>query len=185
MVTALALSDVFHGGWFGKVVQGDKQGTSNVGRIGDKQGLSAGQATNVVTDFVRVTGESRSHDLAFASAITAAYRAAFEKAAGQVKDDQGATAQVQFESKLDYYPFRLSESEAVYQHAQKAIAGLGWESISRIANGGLDANWLVRHGIPTVTLGAGQNEIHTTQEFVDLAEFERGCQVALALATLQ
>src|SRR5262245_44015166 len=185
LVAALALADVYLGGWFGKVVQGDKQGTSNVGRVGDQKGLSAGQATNVVTDFVRVNGESRSHDLAFASSITAAYRAAFEKAIKQVKDDQGATGQLQFESKLDYYPFRLNESEAVYHHAQKAIARLGWESTPRIANGGLDANWLVRHGIPTVTLGAGQNEIHTTQEFVDLAEFERGCQVAIALATEQ
>ncbi|HEV3144191.1 MAG TPA: M20/M25/M40 family metallo-hydrolase [Gemmataceae bacterium] len=185
MVMALALTDVFRGGWFGKVVQGEKTGTSNVGRVGDAQGHSAGQATNVVTDFIRVNGESRSHDLAFASAITAAYRAAFEKAAGQVKDAQGATATVKFESKLDYYPFRLSESDAVYQHAQKAIAHLGWPSVSRIANGGLDANWLVRHGIPTVTLGAGQNEIHTKQEFVDLAEFARGCQVALALATVE
>ncbi|HLW64236.1 MAG TPA: M20/M25/M40 family metallo-hydrolase, partial [Gemmataceae bacterium] len=183
MIAALALTDVYRGGWFGKVIQGNKQGTSNVGKVGDQQGQSAGQATNVVTDFVRIHGESRSHDLAFASAITAAYRAAFERAAMQVKDDQGATGKVQFESKLDYYPFHLSESEAAYQHAQKAIARLGWESVSRIANGGLDANWLVRHGIPTVTLGAGQNEIHTTQEFVDLAEFARGCQVALALAT--
>src|SRR5262249_44685996 len=152
-------NEVFQGGWFGKVLQGERQGTSNVGRVGDRQGLSAGQATNVVTDFVRINGESRSHDLEFASAITSAYRAAFQKAAGQVKDDQGATAQLQFESKLDYYPFRLSESEAVYQYAEKAIASLGWESTPRIANGGLDANWLVRHGIPTVTLGAGQNEI--------------------------
>ena len=32
-------------------------------------------------------------------------------------------------------------------------------------NGGLDANWMVRHGIPTVTFGAGQNEIHTVEEW--------------------
>src|SRR5262249_29085291 len=51
MVAALALNEVFQGGWFGKVLQGERQGTSNVGRVGDRQGLSAGQATNVVTDF--------------------------------------------------------------------------------------------------------------------------------------
>jgi tripeptide aminopeptidase len=91
---------------------------------------------------------------------------------------------VKFESRLDYYPFRLSESDAVYQHAHQAVTQLGWTPSPRIANGGLDANWLVRHGIPTVTLGAGQNEIHTIHEFVDLAEFERGCVMATALATL-
>ena len=45
----------------------------------------------------------------------------------------------------------------------------------RVTNGGLDANWMVKHGIPTVTFGAGQNEIHTVKEWVDLPEFEAGC----------
>ena len=43
----------------------------------------------------------------------------------------------------------------------------------RITNGGLDANWMVRHGIPTVTFGAGQNEAHTVDEWINLDEFER------------
>ena len=52
----------------------------------------------------------------------------------------------------------------------------------KIANGGLDANWLVRHKVPTVTFGAGQNAIHTVDEFVDLSEFAAGCRLAVALA---
>ena len=51
------------------------------------------------------------------------------------------------------------------------------------SNGGLDANWLDKHGIPTVTIGAGQYEIHTVNEYVDLPEFARGCRLAIALAT--
>ena len=51
-------------------------------------------------------------------------------------------------------------------------------------NGGLDANWMVKHGIPTITFGAGQNEIHTVNEYVDLPEFAQGCRLAVALATL-
>ena len=39
--------------------------------------LPAGQATNVVTDYVKVQGESRSQDTKFISVITAAYRQAF------------------------------------------------------------------------------------------------------------
>jgi tripeptide aminopeptidase len=42
---------------------------------------------------------------------------------------------------------------------------------------------MVRHGVPTVTIGAGQNNVHTTEEFVDLAEFTAGCRLAVALAT--
>jgi tripeptide aminopeptidase len=183
VVAALALADVFRNGWFGKVAQGDQQGTSNVGSIGDKESRSAGQATNVVTDFVRVTGESRSHNPEFATEITGAYRRAFERSSAEVRDDEGNPARVKFESRLDYYPFRIPEDAPVVRHAKRTIERLGWTTTLRIGNGGLDANWLVRHGIPTVTIGAGQNEIHTTSEWVDLPEFLRCCQVVLALAT--
>lgn len=183
MVAAIALAEVYRGGWFGKVVQGDRQGTSNIGSIGDKDGRSAGQATNVVTDFARITGESRSHNPETATLITKAYREAFEKAAAQVKDDQGNMAMVKFESRLDYYPFRIPEDAPVVVHAKKAISKLGWTPTMKIGNGGLDANWIIRHGVPTITIGAGQNQIHTTEEWVDLNEFIRGCQAVLAFAT--
>jgi tripeptide aminopeptidase len=69
---------------------------------------------------------------------------------------------------------------------QKALAAgkrAGLSPQVRVSNGGLDANWLVKHGIPTVTFGAGQNQIHTIDEFVDLKMFAEGCRMALALAT--
>jgi tripeptide aminopeptidase len=37
--------------------------------------------------------------------------------------------------------------------------------------------------VPTVTLGCGQMDIHTTDEKLDLAAFENACRVALRLAT--
>ena len=43
---------------------------------------------------------------------------------------------------------------------------------------------LVRHGVGTVTCGAGQNNVHTVEEYVDLGDFTNGCRLALALATL-
>src|SRR5436305_10147494 len=107
MVVSLAMADIHHGGWFGKVVKDGREGTSNVGSIGDKDGRSAGQATNVVTDYARITGESRSHDPETAMLITQAYKAAFENAGCEVQNDQGQTATVKFESRHDYFPFRL------------------------------------------------------------------------------
>ena len=63
------------------------------------------------------------------------------------------------------------------------MKSLGREPNCRTTNGGLDANWMVRHGIPTVTFGAGQNEVHTIDEWIDLTEYERACALALRLAT--
>ena len=52
------------------------------------------------------------------------------------------------------------------------------------SNGGLDANWMESHGIPTVTFGAGQREIHTIDEYIELPEFVDGCRLAVVIATL-
>jgi tripeptide aminopeptidase len=71
----------------------------------------------------------------------------------------------------------------VVRTARTAATRAGWELTLRTTNGGLDANWLVRHGIPTVTFGAGQHEIHTVDEYVNLDEFLEACRLALALAT--
>ena len=138
-----------------------------------------------MTDFVHITGEARSSDAAFASAITAAYRAAFEKAGAAVKDSGGATAQVKFNAKVAYPPFKLPEDSPALKHAKRAAESVGLKPDVVFSNGGLDANWLVKHGIPTVTIGAGQNEVHTVDEFVDVPEFLNGCRLAVALATLE
>ncbi len=183
MVTALALAEVRRAGWFGKVKQAAGEGTSNVGSLSGKNGGSAGEATNVVTDYVHVRGESRSHAPRFTRAITRAYRDAFARAAAAVTDDRGRKAKVKFAARLDYYPFRLKEDAPVVRHARAAAERAGLEPVLRVSNGGLDANWLVRHGIPTVTFGAGQNDIHTVGEWVDVPQFLGGCRLALALAT--
>ena len=182
-VASLALAQVLRGGWFGKVKQNGRLGTSNVGTFGGLDGQAAGQATNVVTDYARLTGESRSHDSRFFKEITAAYRTAFRSAAQAVRDDKGRGAKVRFTSRLDYYPFRLKPVAAVVREAQRGAERAGLKPILRVTNGGLDANWMVRHGIPTVTFGAGQRNVHTVEEYVDLDDFLKGCRLALALAT--
>jgi tripeptide aminopeptidase len=182
VVTALALAEVHKGGWFGKVARDGREGTSNVGSVGDRDGRSAGQATNVVTDFALVRGESRSHDVRFCAAITAAYRQAFEGAARRLADDRGRPAKVKFRSRRDYFPFRLKDTAPVVRHARAAGEQAGMRPTLRTTNGGLDANWMVRHGVPTITFGAGQREVHTVDEYVELSDFLGGCRMALALA---
>ncbi len=184
-VASLALAEVFDKGWFGKVRRDGKEGTSNVGVFGSRDGQSAGMATNVVTDSVHVRGESRSHDSRFCRAITTAYRDAFRAAAGRVRDDQGRSAKVKFTARRDYYAFRLKPNAPVVRRAVSAAESLGYRPTLKIGNGGLDANWIVRHGIPTVTFGAGQNGIHAIGEYVDLDDYLAGCRLALALATAE
>jgi len=184
LVGAIALAEANTAGWFGKVVKPDGHGTSNVGIFGGKDMKAAGDATNVVTDFAYIKGEARSPESSFAEKITLGYKDAFAKAQGAIKDADGETAVVQFEHAAAYPPFNLKQESPIVQYASKAVASLGLEPTYVFSNGGLDANWLDKHGVPTVTIGAGQYEIHTVKEYVDLPEYAQGCRLAVALATL-
>jgi tripeptide aminopeptidase len=183
LVAAIAIAQAHREGWFGKVIKPEGTGTSNVGVFGGKHDSPAGQATNVVTDYVLIKGESRSSEASFAASITAAFEKAFQDAALQVTSSDQATAKVKFQSHAAYPPFNLAVDAPIVQHALYAAEQLGLPSSTLFSNGGLDANWLVAHGIPTVTFGAGQYEIHTVNEYVNLPEFIDGCRLAIALAT--
>jgi tripeptide aminopeptidase len=185
LVAAVALTESRRAGWFGKVVKPNGKGTSNAGVFRGKEGKPAGDATNVVTDYVHIKGEARSSDLPFAHAISEGFREAFEKARSEIKDADGGTAEIKFVAAHAYPPFNLDANAPAVKHAIRAAESIGIKPNTVFSNGGLDANWLVKHGLPTVSFGAGQNEVHTVKEFVDLPEFAAGCRLAVALATLE
>jgi tripeptide aminopeptidase len=185
MILALALAEVKAKGWFGKVVKGKRQGTSNVGPVTGGEGRPAGDATNVVTDYVHVRGESRSHDAKFFREITKAYKDAFTNAAKRVTNSAGKSGRVKFKTETDYFPFRMKDNLPVVKQAVAAVSAVGGTPVVKSASGGLDANWMVRHKVPTVTFGAGQNEPHTTDEWINLDEYDRACAIAFQLATMR
>jgi tripeptide aminopeptidase len=185
MVGAIALAGARKEGWFGKIVKSDGRGTSNVGIFGGKDNTSAGDATNVVTDYAFIKGEARSPESSFALKIAEGYKQAFAKAQSEVTDHEGDTAKVNFTHKASYPPFELGKDTPIVKRAAKAMQILGIEPVYIFSNGGLDANWLDKHGVPTITIGAGQAEIHTIKEYVNLTEFEKGCRLGVLLATLE
>jgi tripeptide aminopeptidase len=176
-IAALAIADLVREGWHGLIVKGKHRGTSNVGYI------HGGEATNVVTDHVELKAEARSHEPAFRAKIVIAIEAAFNKAAREVRNSEGITGRVTFEGRLDYEAFLLRSDEPAVLAAEQAIRDVGLSPERYVSNGGLDANWMTAHGIPTVTLGCGQSHIHTTSECLDIKAFESACEIALRLAT--
>ncbi len=184
LVASIGIANAHRRGWFGKVGKANGRGTSNVGIFGGKDGKAAGDATNVVTNYVSVRGEARSPYAEFAEEIAKAYELAFADAQDAVRAADGSTAIVDFRHQPAYPPFRLSENSPAATRAADAVRRLGLEPEFVFSNGGLDANWIDKHGIPTVTFGAGQREIHTINEYVVLPEYALGCKLALMLATL-
>ncbi len=176
-IAGRAIADLVENGWHGLIIKGKNKGTSNIGFI------EAGEATNVVTPGLTLRAEARSHDPKFRERIVKEYQAAFERAAKAVKNDEGKTGRVRFQADLKYESFRLSEKEPVAQAAMSAVAAAGLSAATRISNGGLDANWLSARGLPTVTMGCGQRNVHTVEEALDIENYLSACQIALLLAT--
>ena len=175
-IASLAIASLVEDGWHGLVEKAGKRGTSNVGVI------HGGSATNVVAESASLKAEARGHDPAFRNRIVKAIETAFKDAAKRIRSVDGKTGRVTIEGRIDYEAFRLDDDEPCVVAAQEAVKAIGLVPRLEISNGGLDANWMAANGIPTVTLGCGQMEIHTTHERLDLAAFEAACTVALRLA---
>jgi len=176
VMAAEAIHQLHHEGWLGRV---DKPnlgvGTANVGVI------AGGDATNVITPKVTLRAEARSHDPAMRERIVEEISKAFRRAAASVATDSGIQGSVEISSTVDYESFALSPEHPSVQAAEAAIRSLGRQPYCEVSNGGLDANWLHRHGISAVTLGCGQRNIHTINERLSIADYLDACRVALAL----
>jgi tripeptide aminopeptidase len=177
-IAGTAIAALTANGWHGFVEKGKKLGTSNIGVI------HGGAATNVVTDRVHLQAEARSHDAAFRKKIVEAFVAAFARAAKGLKNSAGKTGTVEFDVQHKYESFKLPMSDRSVVAAMTAIEKCGLEPAAKISNGGLDANWMTDHGLPTVTLGCGQDGIHTTSESLDIEHFEHACRIVRELATV-
>ena len=176
-IASLAIADLVENGWHGLIEKEGKRGTSNVGVI------RSGDATNVVAESASLRVEARSHDKAFRARIVKAIETAFRDAAKRVKNASGKCGKATCSGHLDYEAFRLADDEPCVVAASEAVRAVGLKPRLEVSNGGLDANWMALHGVPTVTLGCGQMDIHTTSERLDLAAYETACTVALRLAT--
>jgi tripeptide aminopeptidase len=176
-IASLAIADLTRDGWHGLIQKGRNSGTSNIGAV------SGGEATNVVMPNVHVRAEARSHDPKFRQKIVDQFRKAFEKAARELKNSAGRRGSINFEASLKYESFRMDLNEPSVETAKSVLESLGMAPEYRISNGGLDANWMTAHGIPTVTMGCGQQGIHTVDEKLDVTKFLQACHVGLKLAT--
>ncbi len=176
-IASLAIASLVEDGWHGLVEKAGKRGTSNIGVI------HAGEATNVVAERATLRVEARGHDTVFRGRIVKAIEKAFEAAVKKVKASDGRTGKASMTGRLDYEAFRLADDEPCVTAAEAALEAIGLDPRPDISNGGLDANWMAVNGIPTVTLGCGQRDIHTTNETLDLAAYENACRAALLLAT--
>jgi len=176
LIASKALAAIAEKGYFGKIIKGNRTGTSNLGTI------HGGQANNQVMDSAILTGECRSHSPAFLEQIVRVHKTSFEEAARSVANDAGKCGKVKFSAVSDYRAFKLKKSDPCVGIASKAEESAGLKPNPLVMDAGLDANNFNEKGLPTVTLGTGTHHFHTVDEYVDIKEYLTTCNVLLNIA---
>jgi tripeptide aminopeptidase len=176
MLAAHALADLDRAGWHGRIEKAAGVGSANVGIV------QGGQGSNVVMPALHILAEARSHDPSFRAQIMAAWQGAFTRVVQERTNEQGQHGAVSFGPGPTYEAFALDEQEPVVQRALQAAGRCGIAARPVNNDGGMDANWIVAHGIPAVTLGVGQRCVHQPEEWIDLATFDQACRLINEIA---
>jgi tripeptide aminopeptidase len=180
VIEAEALADLQANGWVGAVDKSQGRATSNLGI------LRGGTGSNVLMPELYALAEARSFGRAFRSRVISAWKDAFRKA---VKRANARAAEAEGKASVDfkpgpiYDPYRLPENAPVVRAAVAAIRKLGMEPHLFDHWGGMDCNNVVSKGIPAVGLGMGDNKAHSVEEWVNVPEFLKACELAVELAT--
>lgn len=136
----------------------DDETTSNIGII------TGGKAINIVPDSVNIQGEARSLDEAKLEAQTEHMCRALREAAGQF----GAIADIRTEK--IYTGFNLAQDSPPVRLAVEAARSLGLSPSLEKTGGGSDANVFNGMGIAAAVLGIGMKKVHTTEEYITVAD---------------
>lgn len=172
-VAALAISKM-------KLGRIDAETTANIGII------EGGSATNIITPLVELKAEARSHNPAKLRRQVKHMLDTLEKAAkaSAIKLD-GKTVRARIECKhINSYPnMNIPASDKVLGALKASAKAAGIKLEAKSSGGGSDANIFARHGICTPNLGCGMWEPHTTQEYLDLADFFLCAEITLGAVT--
>lgn len=147
----------------------DDETTANIGRF------AGGTQTNIVCDHVEILAEARSLVAEKMELQAKKMRQAFE----EVAENMGGEAIVEVE--VMYPGFKFGESDHVVQVAKQAIKTIGREPKLQTSGGGSDANVIAGHGIPTVNLAVGYEDIHTTNEKMPIGELVKTAELVTAI----
>ena len=143
----------------------DDESTANFGC------MHGGVATNIVPALLTLEGEVRSHSTEKLASYTNTIISSFQNVVKEwpVPAEVGDKHPwVDIDVQLEYPAMSLHENDPVLTRIRQAglLAGRKLEFL--IAGGGSDANILNSYGLPTAIVATGMNNVHTTEEYLDL-----------------
>jgi tripeptide aminopeptidase len=147
----------------------DAQTTANIGQI------SGGRAKNIVPECCWLKGEARSHSATVLRRQTQHMLACLHQAAAEA----GGGIEVEVEREFD--PFRAPLNSRPVKLARAAAKKLSLPFSASVSGGGADTAYFAAAGIPCITLAAGYEHPHSSEEQISLEELRRLGEYTLAL----
>ncbi|MBE1273701.1 M20/M25/M40 family metallo-hydrolase [Enterovibrio baiacu] len=136
----------------------DHETTANIGVV------RGGQATNIVMPELYIEAEARSLDDEKLAKQVAHMVSTFEAAA----EKHGA--EIEIESTRSYNAYRIADDNPHVVAIKAAFEAIGIEPMTKPTGGGSDANVFNEKGLTTVNLSTGMSKVHTTDEFIAIAD---------------
>jgi tripeptide aminopeptidase len=147
--------------------------TTNIGTI------EGGRANNIVPDRAVITGEIRSPDLA---RIRERLKAMKKVCSAQCKRSR---AKYKLNIFKEFDGYGIGPSEPLLVNMTRLMKDLGIRPKIEKSNGGSDANIFNAHGIRTLNLAVGMENVHTTKEFVKVRNLQQALRLFLNMVSYE
>lgn len=154
-----------------KLLRVDEETTANIGTF------KAEGATNIVAPELIIKAEARSLNRDKLDAQVDHMVKCLEDAG----EKYGAKVECLVE--VSYYSFSIDKDNELVNEVEKACHRLGYPVSKVSAGGGSDANIYNGNGIQAINLGNGTELVHTTDERLNIEEFEKITNLVYELMT--
>lgn len=148
----------------------DDNTTANVGTI------NGGVANNIIANDCTVTGEVRSHNLKTLNSVVQQFLDAANRGVAEIPGSS-----VKYTRETEYKNISIDPASPVVKYVEKAATKLGLNFYTKTTCGGSDASVFNHIGFPTVCLGCGYANAHSTDEYITLENLVKGTELALAI----
>ncbi|WP_064608454.1 M20/M25/M40 family metallo-hydrolase [Photobacterium sp. J15] len=136
----------------------DSETTANIGVV------KGGQATNIVMPALYLEAEARSLDDDKLAAQVEHMVSTFETVAAK------HGAEIDIKSTRAYNAYRIDDADPFIENVKAAFIANGVEPQTKSTGGGSDANIFNGKGLKTVNISTGMAKVHTTEEFIKIAD---------------
>jgi len=150
----------------------DEETTANIGII------RGGLAPNIVPEESFIEGEARSHSPKKLRVQTEHMCQCLSRAG----ESTGARVDIEVERSFD--GFSLDEGAEIVEFATTAMRKVGLRPKFVVSGGGSEANIFNKGGIPAVNLSVGARDVHSTREWITVADLEALVKVLIEMVRM-